>query len=258
MDKNPSFTLAKTCDKNRHAVSLPFLAGSSPFKMKFINISLSLRILPAQLSLCVPRSKLLIGMCCACAVFGVCADDDFLRNESTWVLFLDVLPILASAQLQNCKQVAFRLYFIQSEKPTVNLRLESDFPLSVLKCLERSILPGKKNFQKSHLQGALSLKSLCPGKQVVDRQLLPPKIIKSSWSDLGLLLCVWLQWKWVLFFGFHNDIIKTSPVYRSLLLQKLLGFFFLRLSKLLKYLNPWNIWFSQVLSSLINFAFKHY
>ena len=164
MDKNPSFLLAKTCDKNRHAGSLPFLAGSNPFKMKFINISLSLRILPAQLSLCVPRSKLLIGTCCACAVFGVCADDDFLRNESTWVLFLDVLPILASAQLQNCKQVAFRLYFIQSEKPTVNFRLESDFPLSVLKCLERSILPGKKKLSKKPPTGCTKLKKFVSGE----------------------------------------------------------------------------------------------
>ena len=106
MDENPNFMHAKTCDKNRHAGSLPFLAGSSPFKTKF-DILLSLRSFPAQLSLCVPRSKLFIGTCCACAVFGVWADDDFPRNESTWVLFLDVLPVLASAQLQNCKQVAF-------------------------------------------------------------------------------------------------------------------------------------------------------
>ena len=154
MDENPNFTLAKTCDKNRHAGSLPFLAGSSPFKTKFIDISLSLRILSVQLSVCVPRSKLLTGPCCACAVFGVCADDDFPRNKSTWVLFLDVLPVLASAQLLNCKQVAFRLYFIQSEKPAVNFRLESDFPLSFLLCRtsnvgEWSILPEKKNFKKA-------------------------------------------------------------------------------------------------------------
>ena len=172
IDEIPNFTLAKTCDKNRHAGSLPFLARSNHFKRKLIDISLSLRMLPAQLSLCVPRSKLLIGACCACAVFGDCADDDFLRNESIWVLFLDVLPILASAQFQNCKPVAFRLYFIQSEKPTVNFRLESDFLLSVLLCRpenvgERSILPEKQNFQKSHLQGGLSLKILCPGNRLL-------------------------------------------------------------------------------------------
>ena len=40
---------------------------------------------------------LLKGACCACAVFGVCTNDDFPRNESTWVLFSDMLPILSSA-----------------------------------------------------------------------------------------------------------------------------------------------------------------
>ena len=68
----------------------------------------SLRMLPAELSLCVLRSNathLLIGMCCACAVFGVCSDEYSLRNESTWVLFLDMLPFYRALSCKTGNQL---------------------------------------------------------------------------------------------------------------------------------------------------------
>ena len=142
-------------------------------------ISLSLRMLLAQLPLCVPSSKLPTGACCACAAFGVCTDDDFPRNESTWVLFLDTLPILSSTQLQNCKPVAFRLYFIQSEKPTVNFRLESGVLLSFSLCRTENVAQRSKLLE-SHLQGALSLKIFGPGNCLLIVDPCHQKIGKSS------------------------------------------------------------------------------
>ena len=102
----------------------------------------------------------LIGTCCTCAVFGVCADDDFLRNESTSVLFLGMLSILLSAQLKTRNQLSFRK---ANRDLPIGIRF-STFPitLSNQKCRTRANITWK-NFQKSHLQGVLSLKILGSG-----------------------------------------------------------------------------------------------
>ena len=62
----------------------------------FINNSPSQRMLLCNFRFVCLILMLLIHACYTCAVFGVCANDDFPRNESTWVLFLDILPILSS------------------------------------------------------------------------------------------------------------------------------------------------------------------
>ena len=67
---------------------MPCMKPFSIGKPRSLIVSASLHILPAQLLLCVSHLVLLIGACCACAVFGVWADDDFPKNESTHVLFL--------------------------------------------------------------------------------------------------------------------------------------------------------------------------
>ena len=92
----------------------------------FINNSPSQRMLLCNFRFVCLILMLLIHACYTCAVFGVCANDDFPRNESTWVLFLDILPILSS-KLETSRLPA---YFIQLEKLTVNFRLELDFLLS--------------------------------------------------------------------------------------------------------------------------------
>ena len=67
-------------------------------------ISASLHMLLRNFRFVCLILMLLIGTFCAYAVFGVCADDYFPRNENTWVLFLDMLPILSSAQLKTGNQ----------------------------------------------------------------------------------------------------------------------------------------------------------
>ena len=86
---------------------------------------------------------LLIGPCCACAVFGVCADEDFPRNEGTWVLFINMLPILLSTQLLETSLLLNVFHPIR--KADSELPIEVGFPtffftLSNQKCTQRPIL----------------------------------------------------------------------------------------------------------------------
>ena len=126
MYENPNCTLAETCDKNCNV-------GSLLFKRK-TTCSFTDNFDFAQLSLCVPCSNALIGTCWACAVFGVCTDAIFQEMKAHGSFFLDMLPIFSSTLLKTRKPVTFRMYFIQSEKPTVSFRLESDFLLSFPLC----------------------------------------------------------------------------------------------------------------------------
>ena len=119
---------------------------------------------------------LLIGAFCPCADFGVCADDDFPRNENMGPV-LDMFPILSSSQLKTVKLVAFRTYFIQSEEPTVNFRLESDFLFSFSLCQTKNVTkrPGHQYYSEKKTQKKPPPVWAKPenfgfGKQVVDCQ----------------------------------------------------------------------------------------